>query len=166
LFLDITIIAFASAVSRTSDTYAFSTANFPYAQHYQESKSLLPIKQAVWVVDASHEKLERELVIRARDGQEVELVPSTITRSISRQHTQPDSLFYVVTSEGVETIQHLKPVEMYRRILSNYGPDSRQFQLFLSIHGPLEICVMSLILLASEEVVDAGLKVRFIWWGI
>lgn len=67
--------------------------------------------------------------------------------------------FHVITSDGIDTFVHLKPVELFKRILEKYGPDSRQVNSFLSIHGTLEVCVMSLILLADDKIIDSSIKV-------
>jgi hypothetical protein len=67
----------------------------------------------------------------------------------------------VITSEGIDSFIHLKPVELLRNILEKFGPDSRQVNAFLGIHGPLETCVMTLILLSNDEILEPNLKVRF-----
>lgn len=80
-------------------------------------------------------------------------------RPYARQHSAPTTPFHVITADSIDTFAHLKPVELLKRILEKFGPDSRPLSTFLNLHGPLELCCMCLILLSSDEIVDASLKV-------
>lgn len=107
------------------------------------------------------QRYEYETVAQDRGGTifEVELVPSTKLRPFARQHVQPTTEFHVISSEYIDTFVHLKPAEILRRLFVKYGPDSRQVNEFFRIHGNLEMCVMALILMASDDSIEGTMKI-------
>jgi hypothetical protein len=159
---DVTIVAFGSPNTNISEVYALSSANFTYSERFQESIDLLPNDQHIWSIEPAEGMpvYEREFVADTRSGHEIELVPSPTPRTYTRQHSKPLTEFHVITSASIDTFVHLQPVESFKRILQKFGPDSRQMNMFLKLHKEIEVCIMALILMANDEVIDASLKVR------
>ncbi|KAI6188866.1 hypothetical protein M3Y98_00400400 [Aphelenchoides besseyi] len=160
---DITILAFESATNTNAscELIALSTSNFPNTQRLVESKFKLPIQQPVWTVEMTADemkKIEAEIAIRARDNAEIELVPQVQPRAFCRQHDQPTIRFYTMSADGVDIFSHQRPVELYRRILEHYGTDSKQMHGFVEMHGPVEICIMALIVLSTDTSPEGRLK--------
>ena len=100
-----------------------------------------------------------ELAINDKDV-EIELQPATRARSLGRQHSRASTRFYAITSDGIDIFAHLRPVELYRRVLEKFGADSRQMATFVEMHGPLELCIMALIVIATDTSPEGILKVR------
>ncbi|KAI6220995.1 hypothetical protein M3Y99_01570000 [Aphelenchoides fujianensis] len=163
---DVTVLAFESTTNAASpgELLAFSTAELSRtASDSSRRSSNSPFNSPCgrWRRRPKTPKavaVAPEIAVRSRDNAEIELVPAVQPRSFCRQHAQPVTRFFAISADGVNTFAHLKPVQLYRRILEQYGADSKQMHGFVELHGPLEICVMALIVLATDTSPEGSLK--------
>lgn len=57
---------------------------------------------------------------------------------------------------------HLSPLEIFRQILLKYGNESRQFHHLYATFNPVEICILALQIICSDNTRDLSIKVLFI----
>uniref|UniRef100_A0AC35G9Z2 Nucleoporin Nup133/Nup155-like N-terminal domain-containing protein n=1 Tax=Panagrolaimus sp. PS1159 TaxID=55785 RepID=A0AC35G9Z2_9BILA len=130
---------------------AFSSSTFQYALTFIESFAVFPFDGSVWAMALLPEST-------ATSSTPPNIVPIIDTPWIVRQHAELTHKLYILSSEGVYIFQKLSPLEIFRRLLSLYDCDSRQFLTYSNFHGPLEICVMALTILATNLADDAQIE--------
>lgn len=103
----------------------------------------------------------RQTAINVSTMQEMELVPALHPPPFAQQHAFSVDRFYVMTPEGVVTIGHASPVELFRQLLEKYGTESKALQDWLRVHTSTEVCVQALIVICGEKHGDLNLKVSY-----
>ncbi|KAL3121487.1 hypothetical protein niasHT_009513 [Heterodera trifolii] len=74
------------------------------------------------------------------------------------QLQNPVEKFHVITSKGIYVFEHCSPLELFRRCLAQHGIDSKQFQALATTVSPVELCVMALGVLCSDQTSDQAIK--------
>jgi hypothetical protein len=131
--------------------WAMSAANFASSRELQENLTSLNIRGVIWdMADISEDVLFKF----PAEPQ----VPRVRPLILARQHINSILKYNVLTSEGIYTLVQNTPLEIFRHIITQFGSESKPLQLFSRLHGNLEICVMSLMIICSDSKADASIR--------
>ncbi|KAI1704219.1 nuclear pore complex protein [Ditylenchus destructor] len=133
---------------RTS-LYSMTSSNFPFKHSFNEHIAMLPIKGNVWAI-STHPS--------TRSSSASQYLPNITLPLITRQHRVGHVPFYVLTSEGIFTYHLLSPVEIFKQVVSKYGTESKQFQMFCRYFEPCDVCGFALNVICGSSVTDNSLK--------
>ena len=128
----------------------FSGSSFQYSNFFMENVTDFQFNGSIWSI--------AKLPVPPVPSSPPHIVPMLEAPWIVRQHAQLFQQLYILTSEGIYVFQQSSPLEIFRRIITLFECDSRQFHLFLDWHGRIEVCIMALCVLATNLADDPQIE--------
>lgn len=132
--------------------WGLSSLNFESARDFQENTTSFNVRGVIWDIASVHENIPKKF--NYGSSRLLEVRPLIV----SRQYISSVLKYHVLTSEGIYTLAQNTPLEMFRRILSQFGSESKPLQQFCRVHGPLEILTMALTIICSEYKSDVSMR--------
>ncbi|TMS38870.1 hypothetical protein L596_005499 [Steinernema carpocapsae] len=142
----------ASGNVRAATATFMSSSNFMLSNDLCENVETQVIPGLTWSI----EKFEEAPTIsqQAVPGWLPEMSPPL---TVYQHSVKPDRFFFM-TSDGVASVDRLRPTDIFRNILASYGSESKQSSSFCAMHGPKNAMTMLLSILCSTDCGDARVK--------
>ncbi|MFH4977902.1 hypothetical protein AB6A40_004611 [Gnathostoma spinigerum] len=142
----------AESANEDVDTlWVLCSANFPCDPSLSENLTRLSFRGPALAID----RLRKSRELRA---DLFSVVPRVEPSSVVMQHRLCALKLVLVEEEGLHIYEQQRPIDILREVLRQYGPDSPQALSFFHLHGPINICVMALMIMCLDEPTDVTIK--------
>uniref|UniRef100_A0A7E4UUJ1 Nucleoporin_N domain-containing protein n=1 Tax=Panagrellus redivivus TaxID=6233 RepID=A0A7E4UUJ1_PANRE len=128
----------------------FSTSNFKFVEYPVENISNALLGGSVWAF-ARQPALKKPFT-----HPNAPFLHPLEAPWVVQQHDSAVRKIFVLTSNGTYIFQQNLPIQLFRKIMEIDSP--RHFKWLVEQHGPVEICVMALAVICSNEPSDIAIS--------
>ncbi|XP_033607158.1 nuclear pore complex protein Nup155 isoform X2 [Cryptotermes secundus] len=153
--------------------WCLSSDPYPFHPYLVEAQTLIPLEGIVWAMAEVQGGDVKAILpsVNFRESRAEDPVMMPDPPLVVRQHMESPRKYIILTQQGAEILQKLRPVDLLRQLLvENRGPEAEAVKLFFQAQKEEQACATSLILACLQsaqnlQVAEWATRAFFMYGG-